>query len=151
MTAAHDSAKPYYFVPQPSHWPITGSVALLLMGMGAAFWFNNFPAGPWMVLAGFIKHNFIALPLVALLSLWLDNWRLGLRATVIGAAASALGLAICAVMFAPHFIPDMLFPRTTHLARALSTLGRLQFILPAMVRFGYPPRFGAGGPGAGGF
>ena len=27
----------------------------------------------------------------------------------------------------------MLMPRTYHLARALSTLGRLQFILPAMV------------------
>ncbi len=65
--------------------------------------------------------------------LWLDNWRLGLRATVVGAAASALGLAICAFMFAPYFIPDMLFPRTYHLARGLSTLGRLQFILPAMV------------------
>jgi len=91
------------------------------------------PAVLVMVLAGFIKHNFITLPLVALLWLWLDDWRLGLRATIVGAAASSLGLAICAVMFAPYFIPDMLFPRTTHLARALSTLGRLQFILPAMV------------------
>jgi len=53
MSAAQHSAKPYYFVPQPSHWPITGSVALLLMGMGAAFWFNNVAPGPWMVLAGF--------------------------------------------------------------------------------------------------
>jgi hypothetical protein len=52
---------------------------------------------------------------------------------VVGAAACALGLAICAFVFAPYFIPDMLFPRTYHLARALSTLGRLQFILPAMV------------------
>jgi hypothetical protein len=90
------------------------------------------PAVLVMVLAGFIKHNFITLPLVALAWLWLDNWRLGLRATVIGGAAAALGLAICAFMFAPWFIPDMLFPRTSHLARALSTLGRLQFILPAM-------------------
>jgi cytochrome c oxidase subunit 3 len=47
------SAKPYYFVPQPSHWPVVGSVALFLMGMGAAFWFNSVAAGPWMVLAGF--------------------------------------------------------------------------------------------------
>ena len=46
-------AKPYYFVPQPSHWPITGSLALLLMGSGAAFWLNSVAAGPWMVLAGF--------------------------------------------------------------------------------------------------
>jgi hypothetical protein len=91
------------------------------------------PAVLVMVLAGFIKHNFITLPLIALIWLWLDNWRLGLRATVVGAAASALGLAICTFMFAPYFIPDMLFPRTYHLGRALSTLGRLQFILPAMV------------------
>jgi cytochrome c oxidase subunit 3 len=53
MSAVQSGAKPHYFVPQPSHWPITGSVALLLMGMGAAFWFNNVGAGPWMVLAGF--------------------------------------------------------------------------------------------------
>src|SRR3954465_2536218 len=65
------------------------------------------PAVLVMVLAGFIKHNFITLPLVALLWLWVDNRRLGLRASIVGAAASALGLAICAVMFAPPFIPDM--------------------------------------------
>src|SRR4051812_11515738 len=50
------------------------------------------PAVLVMVLAGFIKHNFIALPLVALLWLSLEDWRLGLRATLVGAAASALGL-----------------------------------------------------------
>jgi hypothetical protein len=85
-----------------------------------------------MVLAGFIKHNFITLPLVALIWLWRDNWRLALRATLVGAAAAAFGLAICTFVFAPYFIADMLFPRTYHLARALSTLGRLQFILPAI-------------------
>jgi cytochrome c oxidase subunit 3 len=53
MSAAQSGAKPYYFVPQPSHWPITGSCALLLMGSGAAFWMNNIASGPWMVLAGF--------------------------------------------------------------------------------------------------
>jgi cytochrome c oxidase subunit III len=53
MSAASANTKPYYFVPQPSHWPVVGSVALLLMGMGAAFWFNHVAAGPWMVAAGF--------------------------------------------------------------------------------------------------
>jgi cytochrome c oxidase subunit III len=53
MSAAPAGTKPYYFVPQPSHWPVVGSVALLLMGMGAAFWFNHVAAGPWMVAAGF--------------------------------------------------------------------------------------------------
>jgi cytochrome c oxidase subunit 3 len=53
MSAAEQAGKPYYFVPQPSAWPITGSVALLLMGMGAAFWMNSVAAGPWMLAAGF--------------------------------------------------------------------------------------------------
>ena len=52
MSAAADGVKPYYYVPQPSHWPITGAVALLLMGSGAAFWFNGYPAGPWMAGTG---------------------------------------------------------------------------------------------------
>ena len=45
---------PAYYVPQPSHWPITGSVALLLLGMGAAFWFNNVRAGPWIFAVGVV-------------------------------------------------------------------------------------------------
>ena len=51
--AAAPAGKPYYFVPQPSHWPIFGSGAVLLMGTGAAFWFNKYEPGPWLVLAGF--------------------------------------------------------------------------------------------------
>lgn len=91
------------------------------------------PAILVMVLAGFIKHNFITVPLVALIWLTLDNWRLGLRAAIVGGAAAALGLAICAWLFAPYFMADMLMPRTYYLPRAFSSLGRMQFILPAMV------------------
>ncbi|HKE42298.1 MAG TPA: cytochrome c oxidase subunit 3 [Casimicrobiaceae bacterium] len=53
MSATPNGTKPYYFVPQPSHWPITGSCALLLMATGAATWFNSYAFGPWLVLAGF--------------------------------------------------------------------------------------------------
>ena len=52
MGTTTSGGQPAYFIPQPSHWPITGSVALLLMGMGAAFWVNGMAAGPWMVAAG---------------------------------------------------------------------------------------------------
>jgi cytochrome c oxidase subunit 3 len=53
MSAATTPAtKPYYYVPQPSTWPIKGSVALFLMGFGAALWFNSYKPGPWLVLAG---------------------------------------------------------------------------------------------------
>ena len=53
MSAAQPDSKPYYYIPQPSHWPITGSGALLLMALGAAFWMNHMAAGPWLLLAGF--------------------------------------------------------------------------------------------------
>ena len=52
MSAPQSGAKPYYFIPQPSHWPVTGSCALLLMAVGAATWFNGYSFGPWLVLAG---------------------------------------------------------------------------------------------------
>ena len=54
MSASQNGAKPYYYVPEPSYWPIMGCCALLLMAFGAAFWFNAYAAGPWLVLAGFI-------------------------------------------------------------------------------------------------
>ncbi|MES2561233.1 MAG: cytochrome c oxidase subunit 3 [Pseudomonadota bacterium] len=41
-----------YYVPQPSTWPIFGSVALLLMALGAAAWFNGAGAGKYAVFAG---------------------------------------------------------------------------------------------------
>jgi len=42
-----------YFIPDPSTWPITGSVALLCMAMGAASWFNGWAPGKFVVIAGF--------------------------------------------------------------------------------------------------
>ncbi len=54
MSASTAGGTPAYYIPQPSHWPVVGSVALLLMGMGAAFWMNSIGAGPWMVAAGFV-------------------------------------------------------------------------------------------------
>jgi cytochrome c oxidase subunit 3 len=44
----------HYYVPQPSSWPVVGSIALFLMATGAAAWFNGTPFGKWVVLAGFL-------------------------------------------------------------------------------------------------
>jgi cytochrome c oxidase subunit 3 len=49
----HESAG-HYFVPEPSYYPIRGSLALLLLAMGAVLWMNHIAAGPWVTLAGFI-------------------------------------------------------------------------------------------------
>ncbi len=43
-----------YFVPDPSRWPIFGSVALLCMASGAASWFNGVSWGKFVLLAGFL-------------------------------------------------------------------------------------------------
>ena len=42
-----------YYVPEPSRWPIFGSIALLLMAFGAASWLNHSEVGPYLVAAGF--------------------------------------------------------------------------------------------------
>jgi cytochrome c oxidase subunit 3 len=41
-----------YYLPEPSHWPVIGSIALFIMALGATFWMNGLGAGPWLVAAG---------------------------------------------------------------------------------------------------
>jgi len=43
-----------YFVPDPSRWPIFGSIALLCMASGAASWFNGVSWGKFVLLVGFL-------------------------------------------------------------------------------------------------
>jgi len=42
-----------YYIPQPSHWPIFGSLALGLMTSGAVMAMNDIAAGKFSLLAGF--------------------------------------------------------------------------------------------------
>jgi cytochrome c oxidase subunit 3 len=51
MTAAPAAVRAYY-LPPPSHWPITGACALLLTTAGAATWLNRGAAGPYVLVAG---------------------------------------------------------------------------------------------------
>src|SRR5437016_6006095 len=51
MSAAPAAVKAYY-LPRPSHWPITGACALLLTTAGAATWLNRGAAGPYVLAAG---------------------------------------------------------------------------------------------------
>ncbi len=47
-------SKSNYYLPEPSHWPIVGSVALFLILSGAAHWLHSQSYGPWMLLVGSI-------------------------------------------------------------------------------------------------
>jgi len=42
-----------YYLPEPSHWPITGSIGLFLFFIGAAIWLNGSSAGPLVLFGGF--------------------------------------------------------------------------------------------------
>jgi cytochrome c oxidase subunit III len=44
----------HYYVPQPSGWPIVGSIALFLLAAGATIWFNGATWGAYVSAAGFL-------------------------------------------------------------------------------------------------
>ncbi len=48
------STSPKYFVPEPSRWPMLGSLALFLMAGGTALWFNGVGFGPYILALGLI-------------------------------------------------------------------------------------------------
>ena len=41
-----------YYVPHGSHWPIVGSVGLLLLMVGVSAWLNGADAGFWVMMSG---------------------------------------------------------------------------------------------------
>lgn len=42
-----------YYLPEPSHWPIVGSIALFTIMIGAANWLHGESFGPYLFAAGF--------------------------------------------------------------------------------------------------
>ncbi len=48
-----DQADNSYYIPHGSHWPITGSIGLFGIMVGAAMWLNGSGTGPFILSAGF--------------------------------------------------------------------------------------------------
>ena len=91
------------------------------------------PAILLMVLAGFYKHSLWAVPATALCWLALSDRRRAIRAAAVGAGAAALGLVLCRWIYGDAFFGQLLWPRHCSLGRAVNSLGRLQWIAPALV------------------
>ena len=90
-----------------------------------------------MALAGFWKHNIIAIPATAFAWLWLRHgWR-AWRPTAVGAAAAVIGLAICIAAYGDVFMVNLLTPRPWRLTRVLGGIGRAQWIMPALAIWAY--------------
>jgi hypothetical protein len=83
-----------------------------------------------MALAGFIKHNIVAIPASALLWLALKNWRKAVRAAVFGGAVCAICLLICYAAYGSDFIAQLILPREMTLKNAYLRLPSAQPLLP---------------------
>ena len=86
-----------------------------------------------MVVAGFYKHNIVAVPVTSLLWLALTDWRRAIVPAAIGAGAAAFGLLVCVALYGDVFLANLLTERPYRVMRAINGLGRLQWILPALV------------------
>jgi cytochrome c oxidase subunit 3 len=51
---SHPASASRYFVPQPSHWPLVGSIALLLLATGAVLMMNSVANGGFVLTGGFV-------------------------------------------------------------------------------------------------
>jgi hypothetical protein len=115
-------------------------LALAAMGLSLALFLSSLskgrsiaPAIACMVLCGFIKHSLIAIPLAAMIWLFWQDRRRALWALLLGAALSALGLSMCLMVYGANFLTEMLLPREITLAHVFTTLGKIQWIAPALV------------------
>jgi cytochrome c oxidase subunit 3 len=54
MSSQQHGAAPYYFVPNPSKWPLLAGVSLLLTMAGASGWVNGAAWGPYANVAGIL-------------------------------------------------------------------------------------------------
>ena len=86
-----------------------------------------------MVVAGFFKHNIIAIPATVLIWIAMRDGRRAIGPIAAGAGAAVLGLGVCIALYGEPFITNMLTPRAYRLDRIVSFAGRLQWVAPALV------------------
>jgi len=86
-----------------------------------------------MAVAGFYKHNLVAIPLASLLWLMMHDRKRGVLATMLGLGTVAIGLAACGALFGKAFFHCMLMPRVYRLSRGFGHIGLTQFIAPALI------------------
>ncbi len=87
------------------------------------------PAIVLMVVAGFVKHSLIVIPATALIFLLLEDWRRGLRATLVGAATAGAGLLLCFLAYGTDFFADLMAPRVLSISESLYAIERLRWIV----------------------
>jgi len=86
-----------------------------------------------MALAGFVKHNIIAMPLTAFLWLGLDRRREAVKCFCIAAIVIITGAAICYALFGRNFFLNILSPRHYSLKKVLRSFRDLEWVSVGLV------------------
>ena len=81
-----------------------------------------------MVLAGFVKHNIIAMPVTVFLWLALYRRREAVKCFCVAAIAITTGIAICYAVFGRDFFLNILCTRHYSLKRSLRVFGELEWV-----------------------
>jgi hypothetical protein len=113
---------------------------LAIMGAGLVYFLSlhqqdrsPVPALLLMVVAGFWKHNNIAIPLAAVAWLFIEGNRFAVRSAAISVAACAIGLATCIMIYGPNFLPNLLANRSYGWSNVLGNIGHLQWSALALL------------------
>jgi hypothetical protein len=114
-----------------------------IMGAGLV-WFllrlrtghSSVPALLLMVVAGFWKHNMIAIPVTAIAWLYISRNRHARSATMLSVAACLFGIAVCVVVFGPDFLLNLLANRQHALFNVIGNIGHLQWPALAILIWG---------------
>jgi hypothetical protein len=86
-----------------------------------------------MALAGFVKHNIIAMPVTVFLWLALFRRREAVKCFCVVAIAIMIGTAICYALFGENFFLNILSPRHYSLKRALRSFQELEWVSVGLV------------------
>ncbi len=81
-----------------------------------------------MVLAGFIKHNQIVLPITAFIWLGVHSPRQCVKCAILAVVAMAVGFALCFAAFGSDFFANLLAPRAWIWRHAYGAIGHLQYV-----------------------
>lgn len=86
-----------------------------------------------MALAGFIKHNIIAMPVTAFLWLGLYRHREAVKCFCVAAIAIIAGTTICYILFGQNFFLGIFSPRRYSLKAALGSFRDLEWVSVALL------------------
>jgi hypothetical protein len=86
-----------------------------------------------MALAGFVKHNIIAMPLTAFAWLGVNRRREAVKCLGVAAIVIVIGTAICYVSFGRDFFLNILAPRHYAVKKALRSYRELQWVSVGLV------------------